>query len=148
VAHDSSPIAPGVRSDWTRVGWITYNTLIVQLDDRTLTHLEIVIVNKLRKGDGFLMSWKDSPEVGDGRSAVWMHQYMLLHFKFEGSRVPQINTEWLAQLAASADSSRGLIVTAEEGRVARLDDSTKRVSPRTRLEPADNPNSVAPRPNG
>jgi hypothetical protein len=118
------------------VGWITYDTLIVQLDDRALTHLQIVIVNKLRKGENFLMSWKDAPDVGDGRSAVWMHQYMLLHFKFDGSRVPEINQEWLAELTASADSSRGLIVTAEKGQVARVVDAPRRAGVITRVAPA------------
>jgi hypothetical protein len=134
--------------DGSPMGWITYDSLVVQLDDRALTHLQIVIVNKLRKGEGFLMSWKDSPEVGDGRSAVWMHQYMLLHFKFEGSRVPQINEEWIAELAASADSSRGLIVTAETGELAPMIRATKATGPKTRVTPSVRPDSLSPRPLG
>ena len=102
------------------MGTISYDGLVVQVDDRTLTHLQIVIVNKLRRGDAFLMSWKDAPEAGSGRSSIWLHPHVLVHFKFEGSRVPAINEKWLAELSESAESSRGLVVTAEHGDVPDL----------------------------
>src|ERR1700712_5233552 len=97
------------------MGSLTYDGLVIQIDDRTLAHLQIVIVNKLRRGESFLMSWKDSPAVGDGRSGIWLDRTIPLHFKFEGGRVPSINQAWLNELTASADSSRGLIVTRETG---------------------------------
>jgi hypothetical protein len=97
------------------MGSISYDGMIVHVDDRTLTHLQIVIVNKLRRGDTFLMSWRDSLQAGSGRSSIWLHPYVLIHFKFDGSRVPAINEQWLKQLADSAESSRGLIVTTEHG---------------------------------
>ena len=109
---------PVVRTE--RMGTISYDHLVVKIDDRTLAHLQIVIVNKLRRGEAFLMSWKDSTEAGSGRSAIWLHPQVLVHFKFDGSRSPAINPEWLAALAESADSSRGLIVTAEHGEVPDL----------------------------
>jgi hypothetical protein len=107
------------------MGTISYDGLLVKIDDRTLTHLQIVIVNKLRRGDAFLMSWKDSPDVGSGRSSIWLHPHVLVHFKFEGSRVPTINEEWLAQLAHSADSSQGLVVTAEDGELPEVKPVTR-----------------------
>lgn len=102
------------------MGSISYDNVVVVVDDRTLTHLQIVIVNKLRKGETFLMSWKDAADVGSGRSSIWLHPYVLVHFKFDGSRVPAINERWLQELTASADSSRGLVVTTENGDVPGL----------------------------
>jgi hypothetical protein len=102
------------------MGSISYDGLVVGVDDRTLTHLQIVIVNKLRKGEAFLMSWRDSVEVGSGRSAIWLHPQVLIYFKFDGGRVPTINERWLRELADSAESSRGLIVTTESGDVPSL----------------------------
>jgi hypothetical protein len=119
------------------MGSITYDGLVVHIDDRVLAHLQIVIVNKLRRGESFLMSWKDSADVGSGRSAIWLHPNVLLHFKFEGSRVPTINEEWLAELAHSADSSRGLIVTTERGDLHQLVGGPQRSPEETLLEPAD-----------
>ena len=102
------------------MGNISYDHLVVKVEDRTLAHLQIVIVNKLRRGEAFLMSWKDSVDAGSGRSAIWLHPQVLVVFKFDGSRAPAINPEWLARLAKSADSSTGLIVTAEDGNVPDL----------------------------
>lgn len=102
------------------MGTISYDGLFVEIDDRTLAHLQIVIVNKLRRGDAFLMSWRDAIGAGAGRSSIWLHPYVLVHFKFDGSKAAHINEEWLADLTASADSSRGLVVTAERGFVAGL----------------------------
>ncbi|MEO6826868.1 MAG: ATP-dependent DNA ligase [Microbacteriaceae bacterium] len=87
--------------------------MIIQFDDRLLTHLQIVIIQKLRRGESFLMSWKDSSDVGGGRSAIWLHPVQALYFKFFGSRVATINPQWLETLTASANGSRGLIVTEE-----------------------------------
>jgi hypothetical protein len=124
------------------MGSLTYDGLVVHIDDRVLAHLQIVIVNKLRRGENFLMSWKDSPDVGSGRSAIWLHPMVLLHFKFEGSRVPSINEEWLAELAHSADSSRGLIVTTESGKLNFLVDATRRSPEETLLKPASDEEQV------
>jgi hypothetical protein len=124
------------------MGSLTYDGLVVHIDDRVLAHLQIVIVNKLRRGENFLMSWKDSPDAGSGRSAIWLHPMVLLHFKFEGSRVPSINEEWLAELARSADSSRGLIVTTESGKLNFLVDAIQRSPEETLLKPASDGEQV------
>lgn len=118
------------------MGSMTYDGMVVHIDDRTLVHLQIVIINKLRKGECFLMSWKDANEVGSGRSAVWMNPLMLLHFKFEGSRVPAINDQWLGELATLADGSRGLIVTAERGELPKLIGGRQRSGEDTIVAPA------------
>jgi hypothetical protein len=125
------------------MGSISYDGLTVNVDDRTLSHLQIVIVRKLRRGDTFLMSWRDSPDAGAGRSSIWLHPYVLVHFKFDGSRVPAINEEWLAELSASAESSRGLIVTAEHGETPGLGRGHQRHA--TLLEPVEGESFTVPR---
>jgi hypothetical protein len=119
------------------VGSISYDGLIVNVDDRTLTHLQIVIIRKLQRGDNFLMSWRDSVDVGSGRSSIWLHPQVLIHFKFDGTRVPAINEQWLAELTASGESSRGLVVTAERGTVPSLGRPPKR--PLTTIQPTAEP---------
>jgi hypothetical protein len=109
--------------------------LVVQIDDRVLAHLQIVIVKKLRRGESFVMSWKDSPSVGDGRSAIWLHPTIPIHFKFEGGRVPSINEAWLEELTASANGPRGLIVTQEEGLVPSLKNGKRSSPPQTEAAP-------------
>ena len=95
-----------------------YGTVDIDIDDRLLAHLQIVIVNKLRRGEPLLMSWLDSPAIGDGRSAAWLNPNVTLYFKFAGSRSPQIDREWLRVLSESADSSTGLILRTQDGKLA------------------------------
>jgi len=60
-----------------------------------------------------------SPEDGDGRGSIWMHPAGELSFRFEGSRHPNINRDWIVTLTDSSRSSQGLIVTTEDGKLAR-----------------------------
>ena len=95
------------------MGTLQYDGVLVEFDDRLLAHLQIVIVQKIRRGESFLMSWRDAPETGDGHSAIWIHPTQNLYFKFMGSRNPMINQEWLEQLTLSANSPHGLLVMRE-----------------------------------
>lgn len=97
------------------MGSLTYDGMTIEFDDRVLAHLQIVIVQKLRRGESFLMSWRDSLNSGDGRAAIWIAPTIPLYFKFLGSKVPTIDKDWLHELGKSAESSTGLIVTNEKG---------------------------------
>lgn len=97
------------------MGYLVYSgeRLDLMIDDRALAHLQIVIINKLRRGDAFAFSWKDSKKSGDGRSSIWIAPTISLHFKFAGSRSPEINAAWVQQLYDAATSGRGLYITDE-----------------------------------
>ncbi|PPG38749.1 ATP-dependent DNA ligase [Pseudoclavibacter sp. RFBA6] len=100
------------------MGMLIYDGTSLPFDDRTLTHLQIVIVQKFSRNEAFLMSWKDSPSVGDGRSAIWLTPTMPLQFKFLGGKVPTIDRDWLELLGKSAESSTGLLITHADGKLA------------------------------
>ncbi|GAA4745652.1 hypothetical protein GCM10025783_16890 [Amnibacterium soli] len=91
----------------------------VEFDDRLLAHLQIVIVQRPRMQERFVLSWIDGVEAGSGRSSIWLHPEGDLSFRFAGSRAPEIDEEWVQRLTESARGSRGLIVTTEDGRTAR-----------------------------
>jgi hypothetical protein len=95
------------------MGTLQYDGVLVEFDDRLLAHLQIVIVGKIRRGESFLMSWRDASETGNGHSAVWIHPAQNLYFKFAGGRNAAINQEWLSQLTDSANSARGMLITRE-----------------------------------
>lgn len=101
------------------MGMLQYEGKRTAFDDRLLAHLHIVIVQKLRNGDGFAMSWLNALSIGDGRTSIWLDRTIPLRFEFSGSRSPQINREWLETLERSANSSTGLVITGEDGRLAR-----------------------------
>jgi len=127
------------------VGTLQYDGILIEFDDRLLAHLQIVIVQKIRRGESFLMSWRDSSETGSGRSAIWIHPTQNLYFKFYGSRPSAINLEWVEELMNSANSPRGLLVMAEgssateatDGDIARSTSARRRpVAQRVKVDPA------------
>jgi hypothetical protein len=88
---------------------------IVEIDDRALAHLKVVIIAKLRRSEGFAFSWDDeiSSSAGLGRSSVWLHPGIAIQFKFFGSRQPALNKQWLEDLMISANSGGGLHLAPE-----------------------------------
>lgn len=105
------------------MGKFTYDRDVrVDFEDRMLSHLQIVIGNKLRRGESFFFSWRVDPSLGQGRSSVWMHPYAALTFTFHGSRSPSISREWIEALAVTANSQRGLYLVPEPAAQGIIDE--------------------------
>jgi hypothetical protein len=85
----------------------------IDIDDRALAHIQVVIGAKLRRGECFFFSWTDDRSVGGGRSSIWLQRSILLYFRYSGSKNTSINREWLKTLTRSANSGQGLIYTLE-----------------------------------
>ncbi|XKF89740.1 ATP-dependent DNA ligase [Microbacterium lacus] len=96
------------------MGKFTYDQEVrVDIDDRLLLHLQIVIGNKLRRGESFYFSWRLDPSLGHGRRSVWIHPYAALTFTFGESRTTQMSRAWIEALATTANSQRGLYAVPE-----------------------------------
>lgn len=96
------------------MGRFQYNAQVkTEIEDRALAHLQIVIGNKLKRGESFYFTWRDDPSIGDGRRVVWIHPSADLDFKYYGSRAPHINRTWIEVLAHSANSTTGLYLSSE-----------------------------------
>lgn len=96
----------------------------VDFDDRILAHLQVVISNKLRRGESFLFTWRDDVSVGDGRTSVWLSPSLAMTFKYFGSRRPSLNRAWIEALAVTANGPAGLYVVpepADTGEIAKVD---------------------------
>jgi hypothetical protein len=122
-----------------------------EIEDRALTHLQLVITAKLRRGEPFPFSWREDASVGGGRVTVWVQPGSSLVFKYFGSRQPAINRAWIEALAFTANAPSGLYLVpgARRGRrlsvgvgrdhrspLSRSDPSCHRADPRrTRLPP-------------
>ena len=83
----------------------------VDIDDRTLAHLRIVMMNKLRRSEPFMFD----VEIGDGsgRRSFWIHPAVPLQFHFFGSRQPRINRLWIEDLMLAASGPSGLSIVPE-----------------------------------
>lgn len=92
------------------MGSLTYGcpSLEITFDDRVLAHLQIVMATKLRRGENFFFSWPEGSDIGAGRNAIWIDSSIPLYFRYSGSRHPEIDRDWLEQLAILASSSQGL----------------------------------------
>ncbi|WP_375388586.1 ATP-dependent DNA ligase [uncultured Amnibacterium sp.] len=101
------------------MGSISCDGRVVEFDDPLLAHLQVVMVQKFRAGEPFLLSWLDALDEGDGRSSIWLTPHAVVHFKFAGSRAPAIDREWLELLSQSASSGSGLIVVNAKGELQR-----------------------------
>jgi hypothetical protein len=87
----------------------------IEFDDRTLAHLRAVIGAKLRRGEGFFLSWAEDSSKGTSRNSIWLDSRIALRFRFSSSERIEFNREWLNALARSADLPEGLRFIPEPG---------------------------------
>ena len=109
----SPPGAAGYRG---RMGTIYYggSSSPITIDDRALAHLKVVIATKLRRGESFTLSWRHADDQPAGRSTVWLHPSIPLRFVFDDPEPVTLNPRYLESLAASANSSGGIMLVDEE----------------------------------
>ncbi|MFF2633447.1 ATP-dependent DNA ligase [Microbacterium sp. NPDC058021] len=95
------------------MGRFIYDTVgnSVEVEDRTLAHLRIVFMNKLRRGEPFMFDVDAGP--GGDRRSFWIHPSVPLQFSFHGSRAPRINRVWVEALMQAASGPNGLTVVPE-----------------------------------
>lgn len=97
------------------VGFLYYgnNSYAVEIDDRPLAHLKVTILSALRAGRSLAFSFERSTDMGSGRETLWISPASEIRFRFNGSRSPRINDEWLKAMMATATSSTGLRLVKE-----------------------------------
>ena len=82
----------------------------IEIPDRVLAHVKVVIATKLRRGESFTMSWRHNGEEEGGRSTIWIQPSIPLRFVF-GSIEPEVlDPAVLQTYANSANSSSGLTI--------------------------------------
>jgi len=86
----------------------------IQVEDRTLAHLKVAIITKLRRGESFTLSWDHTAGQSAGRSTIWMHPTIPLRFVFDELERPGLNRNWIDQLMRSANSTGGIQLVGED----------------------------------
>ncbi len=81
---------------------------VVEIDDRTLAHVELVVLAKLRRSESFALT-VESPT---GRQTIWLSTASTLEFRLGPDR-QEINRAWLEQLIDTANSTAGLRLLPE-----------------------------------
>ncbi len=97
------------------VGTIYYggSATPINIDDRALAHLKVVIATKLRRSESFTVTWRHPDDQPRGRSTIWLHPSIPLRFVFDDPEPTDLSREWIEELASSANSSGGITLIAE-----------------------------------
>ncbi len=85
----------------------------IEMNDRLLAHVQLAIITKLRRNEQFMLSWDHGTDQGGGRSSIWIHPSIAMHFIFSGGKRPTMNRAWVEGMLASANSVGGMHVVAE-----------------------------------
>lgn len=79
------------------------------IDDRTLAHVEIVVLAKLRRNESFALSLEVP---AGGRTTLWLGASSIIQFRFDDGR-HEINRAWLDELIDSANTTAGMRIVPE-----------------------------------
>ena len=84
------------------MGFFVYDEVrAIRIDDRMLAHLQVVVIDKLRRQEKFVLNLHN----GRGLVTMWLNAYTPMQFVYEGNRPPRINTAWIELLAGEAGLS-------------------------------------------
>lgn len=82
----------------------------IDIPDRILAHLKVVVTTKLRRGESFTLSWRHPDDQGDGRTTIWLQPAIPLRFVFAASEPGELDPAFMQELAVGASSAAGLTV--------------------------------------
>ena len=85
-----------------------------ELDDRTLAHVEIVVLAKLRRNESFALTIDGA---NGARESIWINSSSTLRFEF-GSTTNDISKAWLDELIDSANTTTGMKILPEPEKAA------------------------------
>jgi hypothetical protein len=94
------------------MGFFVYdNAQPIKIEDRALAHLQIVMIDKMRRRENFGLNLADDKNV----LMMWVSQSTPLQFVYEGNRQPTINWAWVELLAGEAGVT-GVLELLDESR--------------------------------
>ncbi|MBN9176545.1 MAG: RNA polymerase subunit sigma [Microbacterium sp.] len=83
------------------------STEAIAVDDRELAHLKMVATAKLRRSEGFAVSFSSARH---GRSTVWVHCAIPLRFDFDDAEPIRLDPAHVNELAQAAASTMGIVI--------------------------------------
>lgn len=82
----------------------------IEMPDRILAHLKVLVSTKLRRNESFSLSWDRLTDGTVERSSIWLHCSIPLQFKMDAEAAKQLDRSYLQQLADQANSSAGVVI--------------------------------------
>lgn len=91
------------------MGRLTYQDRhVLDIEDRLLSHLRVVVMNKLRRQEAFMLM---APHPEQGTLSLWLHPATPIVFQFYGSRPPQLDKALIEEMMEDASGPNGLVLT-------------------------------------
>lgn len=87
----------------------------IEIDNRILAHLQVVIFAKFRRHESFSFTWDHGTEHGSGHTSIWLTAEIPVRFVFTGHRFVSLNREWVQKLMVEANCPTGLRLVPEPG---------------------------------
>jgi hypothetical protein len=87
------------------------DTSAIEIPDRLLAHVKVVLATKLRRGESFTLSWRHPDDEPGGRSTLWLHPSIPLRIVFDDAEPEVLDPQWLQELANGASSTGGLSIS-------------------------------------
>jgi len=92
-----------------RMGSLNYDGHLYDFEDRFLAHVQVVLAQKMRRRESFLLSWTaPAHEEAWGRVSIWISPSADVSFRYSGSKSAALNGEWLERMMSATHSTRGL----------------------------------------
>lgn len=82
----------------------------IEMPDRILAHLKVLVSTKLRRNESFSLSWDRLSDGAVERSSIWLHCSIQLRFQIDAEAAKQLDRTYLQQLADQANSSTGVVI--------------------------------------
>ncbi|PVW03313.1 hypothetical protein DEA06_14055 [Microbacterium sp. Gd 4-13] len=82
----------------------------IEMPDRLLAHVKVVLATKLRRSESFTLSWQHPDDSVGARSTVWIQPSIPLRFVFSSAEPEALDPSFLTELATAANSSGGLTI--------------------------------------
>ncbi|MDQ1123655.1 DUF7882 family protein [Microbacterium trichothecenolyticum] len=83
----------------------------IDIDDRLLQYLQVVLSTKLRRSESFTITWTDT-EAEHARTTLWIQPSISLRFHYASAEAERLSGGYLRQLADQAALSSGLTLNA------------------------------------
>jgi hypothetical protein len=80
----------------------------IEVEDRLLAHVQTVVITKVRRNEGFVLSWTEAPSQGSGRRSIWIHPHLELVFEYNGSKRPELDQKQAEEMMNRAGTNSGL----------------------------------------
>jgi hypothetical protein len=98
------------------MGYLHYgdNAPPIEISDRLLAHLKVVITTKLRRRESFTLTTVHDAASHAGRASIWLQESIPLRFEFDAAEAEELDPAVLRDFAEQATMSGGLSVDLQE----------------------------------